>query len=110
VSTMPLFVVLWIIGPNLLRVWLGAVPPESTAVLRLLTAAVILDAVSAAANGVLLGCGAAGVVLAIVSIQTVAAALLAFGLLARFGVFGVAWALVLAMPVGAFGLLYRAGR
>lgn len=110
VSTMPLFVVLWIIGPNLLRVWLGTVPPESTAVLRLLTVAVILDAVSAAANGVLLGCGAAGVVLAIVSIQTVAAALLAFGLLARFGVCGVAWALVLAMPMGAFGLLSRAGR
>jgi FkbM family methyltransferase len=110
VLVLPLAVVLWIVAPSLLQAWIGSVPPETTSVLRLSAAAVLVDALGVGAFYVLWGSGAVGSVFLVFSAVAATQVGLGIWLLLRMGVAGMAWAMLAAMALGSVALLYLAAR
>jgi O-antigen/teichoic acid export membrane protein/SAM-dependent methyltransferase len=107
VLVLPFSVVLWLLASNLLSVWLDTPPPHATIVLRLLAAAVFVDAFGVGALHVVWAGGRMRALLGILGTTTVAGFALAAALLWQVGVAGIAIALVATMAVRS-ALLLRA--
>jgi len=105
---LPLCSVLYILAPDLLRVWIGNASPEAVVVMRLTTTAVFFDAIGVGALYVLWGWGAARIVSLVTSGVAVAALGLGVWLLTRLGIVGMAWGLLPPVLVGAIVLLRTA--
>jgi O-antigen/teichoic acid export membrane protein/SAM-dependent methyltransferase len=110
VLALPLCLVLWVVAPSLLHAWLSHVPPGSIAILRLMTAAVLVNAVGIGAWHVLWGRGAARRVLIIHCGVALTSLGLTLALLRHTGVVGAAWGLLLAMGLGVAAFLHSASR
>lgn len=104
VLLLPVTTVLWIVGPNLLTVWIGKLDPVALRVLRLVSLAALADAFMAASLNVLWSrAKMRNVVLTLlgVGVGTVVLTLL---LLPRIGVAGAAWGALLPIVGGAISL------
>lgn len=94
VLALPLSIVLWLLAPNLLSVWIGAPPPHALSILRLLTAAVLVDSIGAGALQVLWAEGRVRPLLGVLAATTLTGLGLAVALLWQLGVTGIALAIV----------------
>ncbi len=110
ILALPLCLVLWIVGPNLLRAWVGEVRPDTLQILRLVTLAVLADAVGVGAMYVLWGRGRARDVLVILGSMAVAIFGFSLWFLTRLGIVGLAWGMVFPMVFGSLAFLYMASR
>jgi len=110
VLILPIFIILWIVGPGLLSAWLGQVPPGTLLVLRIMTVASALSAVDVAASSILTGRGMVGFLAATVGAVAVIALPLTALLLERIGPEGAAWTLLIAAPIAAAIMLRAAAR
>jgi O-antigen/teichoic acid export membrane protein/2-polyprenyl-3-methyl-5-hydroxy-6-metoxy-1,4-benzoquinol methylase len=110
VVALPLCVGLWIVAPRLLQAWVGTVPPGSTLILRLITAAVFMEGISAASIQVLWGRGAMRTLVFIPCCLMVASLGLTVVLLHRIGVVGAAWGLVVPMFIASLVYLHIGAR
>ncbi|MGH9862825.1 MAG: lipopolysaccharide biosynthesis protein, partial [Candidatus Acidiferrales bacterium] len=110
VLVLPLCVGLWILAPALLQAWLGVVDMDTLLVLRLTTAAVLMDAVGVGAFYVLWGRGEARTVFQLVGALALLELPLGAWLLAEMGVAGLAVAMLVALTLGSVALLYSAAR
>lgn len=110
VVALPLCLGLWIVAPKLLQAWVGNVPPGSTLILRLITAAVFVEGVAAASIQVLWGRGALRTMVIIPCCLMVTSLALTLVLLPRIGIVGAAWGLVVPMFLAAFVYLHIGAR
>src|SRR5271157_743 len=106
VVAFPLCLGLWIVAPKLLQAWVGNVPPGSTLILRLVTAAVFVEGLAAASIQVLWGRGALRTLVIIPCCLMVTSLGLSLVLLPRIGIVGAAWGLVGPMFLAAFVYLH----
>ncbi len=106
----PICIVMWITAPDLLRAWLGRIPDDALPILRLMTVAVLVYAISVTAFGVLMGRAAIEDLLAITGSQAAVVTALSVVLLTRIGVRGAAWGLLAPVPLVSAALLSRAAR
>lgn len=110
VLTLPIFIILWIVGPDLLGAWLGRVPSGALLALRLMTLAATVSATDVTATSILLGRGMVGF-LSAASCGVAGAALpLTALLLERIGFEGAAWALLVLAPIAALIMLRAAAK
>ena len=107
---LPLCVVLWVEAPVLLQAWLKEVPAGSVAILRLVTGAVLVDAIAVPTWHVLWGRGASRTVLIVLSSVALLSVALALVFVLRLGVVGAAWGLLLPVAAGAIVFLELASR
>lgn len=110
VLMLPIVVLLWVVGPNLLSVWIGTLNPETLVVLRLMSWTALTDAFMAASLNVLWGRAAMRQVVFTMLGVGVGAVCLTVGLLPRMGVVGAAWGALLPTIAGACVLFYLASR
>jgi len=110
VVALPLCLGLWIVAPKLLQAWVGNVPPGSTLILRLVTAAVFVEGVAAASIQVLWGRGALRTMVIIPCCVMVTSLGLSLVLLPRIGIVGAAWGLVVPMFLAASVYLHIGAR
>jgi O-antigen/teichoic acid export membrane protein/SAM-dependent methyltransferase len=110
VLVLPICILLWIAAPGLLHAWLGEARPETVLILRLITAAVLLDSIGAAAGNVLWGRGSIGAILAVHGAVAVATLAISAWLLGRVGVVGAAWGLLIPVSLGSAALVAIASR
>jgi O-antigen/teichoic acid export membrane protein len=110
IAALPVCIVLFILAPDLLQAWLRFVPRGSIAVLRLMTVAVMLHALSMSSIAVLMARGAVRILLLITGCQALAVTAFTVALLPTVGVEGAAWGFLLPMPVTAAILLAHAAR
>ena len=108
VLALPLAALLWVVAPNLLRVWLGGTNPEAVFVLRLMSATVLADALMVGPLHILWGRGAVRKVLFVLLAVAGATTCLSLGLVIRIGAVGAAWGMLLPMVAGAGVLLHLA--
>lgn len=109
VLTLPIYIVLWVVGPSLLRAWLGVVPDGALTVLRLMCIAGAIGAIDVVASSILLGRGmvaflsvmTSGIVIVVLPVTAL--------LLYRIGPEGAAWAMAGAAPIAAAAVLRAAG-
>jgi O-antigen/teichoic acid export membrane protein/2-polyprenyl-3-methyl-5-hydroxy-6-metoxy-1,4-benzoquinol methylase len=106
----PFAIVLWLLAPNLLDVWLNAPPAHATVILRLLVAAVFVDAFGVGALHVLWAEGRMRTLLIVLAATTLAGMGLTGALLWQVGVVGVAVALVPTMTARSVVLLRTVAR
>jgi O-antigen/teichoic acid export membrane protein/2-polyprenyl-3-methyl-5-hydroxy-6-metoxy-1,4-benzoquinol methylase len=106
VLVLPFAIVLWLLAPNLLDVWLDAPPPaHTTIILRLLAAAVLVDAFGVGPFHILWAEGRMRTLLSVLASTTVAGIGLAAALLWQVGVVGLAIAVLSTMAVRSSFLL-----
>jgi len=110
VLVLPLCLVVGIIAPNLLQAWLGTVPPDAVAVLRLVAATALAEAFGVSALHVLWGRGAARTVLLVALGAALGTLGLSLWLLNRMGIVGAAWGLLLPMSLGSIASVWYASR
>jgi O-antigen/teichoic acid export membrane protein len=110
VVALPLCLGLWVVAPKLLPAWVGNVPPGSTLILRLVTAAVFVEGVAAASIQVLWGRGALRTMVIIPCCLMVTSLGLSLVLLPRIGIVGAAWGLVVPMFLAALVYLHIGAR
>jgi O-antigen/teichoic acid export membrane protein len=110
VLAIPLCVILWNAGPQLLYAWVGESRPEAVTILRLFTTAVFVDAMGAASFEVLWGLGLIRTILTTMVAVALSSLGLGWLLLHHIGVTGATWGILLPMTVGAFSLMERASR
>ena len=110
VLALPLCLTLAILAPNLLRAWLGEVPPGASLILRVSSAAVLAGAVGVSALQVLWGRGAVRIILAVAGKAAAINLALSLVLLIRIGVAGPAWAFLVSMVFSSAALLRAASR
>jgi O-antigen/teichoic acid export membrane protein len=92
----PLCIVLWLLAPDLLRVWLGTAHPDTLVILRIAVAAVFIDACGACSTQVVWGAGSVGLVLAILGLSAAVYVAFAAWLVMVLGAVGAAWAYFLS--------------
>jgi len=102
VVALPLCLGLGIVAPRLLQAWVGTVPPGSTLILRLITAAVFMEGIAAASIQVLWGRGAMRTLVIIPCCLMVTSLGLTLLLLPRLGFVGAAWGLSVPMFFASF--------
>jgi O-antigen/teichoic acid export membrane protein/SAM-dependent methyltransferase len=105
VLVLPLCLVLGVIAPNLIKAWLGTLPPDAVAVLRLVAATALAEAFGVGALHVLWGRGAARTVLFVAVGAALGTLGLSLWLLNRMGIVGAAWGLLLPMSLGSMASL-----
>ncbi len=106
VCTLPIFIVLEVLAPDLLQAWLGEVPPQAARILRIISAAVLAEGVGVAALNVLWGLGAVATVTSVLSATAAISVVLDLVLLLAIGVTGPAWALLVSKAFSSGLLLY----
>ena len=110
VLLVPVSTLLWIVGPNLLSVWIGKLDPEALRVLRLMCFAALADAFMAASLNVLWGRAAMRRVVPVLLGVAALTVFLAALLVPKMGAPGAAWGVVLPMTAGAVLLFHQACR
>jgi len=110
VLVLPLAVVLWIVAPTLIETWIGQPQGEAAQVLRIVSAAVLADALGVGALYVLWGRGLVRPVLLVLTGMAMVQLGLGLWLLLRMGVVGVAWAMLVSMALGSIAFLQLAAR
>ena len=110
VLVLPLFAVLWIVAPILLRAWLPEVPPGTILVVRLASAAVLAEAVTLGPLYVLWGRGAIRPLLLVLGSTTLACLVVNAWLVAYSGVVALAAGLASVLAIRALLLLVIAAR
>ena len=108
--TLPLCLVLWVIAPNLLRVWMGEAQAEPLQILYLLTGTVLTSAVGDVAFHVLWARQAVRRVLGVACFTALATLGLSLLLLPRIGAVGAAWGVLLPLTAASFAYLAFATR
>lgn len=108
VLTIPICIELAILAPNLLHSWLGHVPGAAPGVLRITTAAVLVDALGFCAMVLLWGAGGERRILQILAVVVAVNIGSSLGLLYLLGLSGPALGFLLSMVVGSAALLYFA--
>jgi O-antigen/teichoic acid export membrane protein len=104
---LPLGVVLEFLAPHFIRLWLGSAPPDVVAVMRIVTGAVMVEALGATALQVHWAAdGLRGITRVLVSVALLAGAA-CIGLLIAFGIEGAAWSVLIAMLAISAALLSR---
>jgi O-antigen/teichoic acid export membrane protein len=98
---LPCSLVLWLIAPNFLHAWLGTVPPGSVAIMRITTAAVLVDGLGLASIQILWARGLIYRLSAIFALMAFVSIGFTVALLNRIGIVGAAWAFLLAAMLGA---------
>ncbi len=106
VVSLPLCLGLWVVAPKLLQAWVGNVPPGSTLILRLTTAAVFLEGIAAASIQILWGRGAMRILVVVPCCLTVTSLGLTLVLLPRMDFVGAAWGLVVPMFLASLAYLH----
>jgi O-antigen/teichoic acid export membrane protein len=106
----PLCVMFWILAPNLLHAWLGSASPEMVAVMRVMSAVVMADALGEAGLYFLWGCGEVFPVLAVAACELAAHLVLLVWMLGHFGPVGAAWALLIPKIFGSLALVVLTSR
>lgn len=101
VTALPICTVLWIIAPALLRAWLGDASPTAVSVLRLNSAAALVEALGLSGLHVLWGRGAARAALGVLTGTAIAVLGLTLWLLRSFGVAEAAWGTLIPMALAA---------
>ncbi|MCU1308040.1 MAG: polysaccharide biosynthesis protein [Acidobacteriaceae bacterium] len=99
-TALPISALLFIFAPEILRVWLGAVPPEASVVLRLTAAAAGVESLGIAAMYTLWGAGHSVRILAILSGIGLGSVSLGGWWLSLFGISGVALAILVVLALG----------
>jgi O-antigen/teichoic acid export membrane protein/2-polyprenyl-3-methyl-5-hydroxy-6-metoxy-1,4-benzoquinol methylase len=107
---LPLCLILWVFGSELLRVWMGEANPIALVVLQLTTAAIFVDAAGTAASHILWGRGEARTVLVVSTSMAVMSLALTSVLLHVAGVAQVAWGTLIALIFGSGTFLYFCAR
>lgn len=107
---LPGFVALWLLAPVLLDAWVGDTSADSVLVFRLVTAAVLAEGISHAAEQVLWGLGVAGNLLAIAAMRAGFVIALCVALVPPFGIVGGAIAMLAGIAIGSVAYLQLAAR
>jgi O-antigen/teichoic acid export membrane protein/SAM-dependent methyltransferase len=110
VLALPLCLVLWILGSQLLHAWVGEVSHDTVVVLRLTTAAVLAEAVAGAALHVLWGRGSARTVVFVLGFVAAATLGLTPVLLVLTGIVGAAWGLLIPVVGGSMAVFHLGAR
>ncbi len=110
VLVLPLSIILELLAPALLQAWVGEIRPETLLVLRLITAAVLVDALGVGAMHILWGRGRAQAVLAVHAGVAVACIGLTLALLPRMGIVGAAWGMLIPMGPSSVAFLVKGCR
>jgi SAM-dependent methyltransferase len=110
VLMLPLYLVLGIAAPYLLRVWIGDAHPDQVAVMQLTCGAMVVAALGGGCEQVLWGQGEARKVF-LVNLATLAAIIgISLCFIKQFGIQGIAWGFFLSMALRSIGYLYLASR
>ncbi len=107
---LPLCLVLWILAPSLLLAWLGEAPQDTVLVLRLVTAAVLVDALGVGALHLVWGRGAARTILLVQVLVALATLTLTALLLPLLGIAGAACALLVGVTLGSLAFVHLGSR
>jgi O-antigen/teichoic acid export membrane protein/cyclopropane fatty-acyl-phospholipid synthase-like methyltransferase len=99
VLTLPATALLFVAAPNLLHAWIGNPPPGSVTVMRVLTATVFLDTVSASPLYLLFGRGIMRPIVAADAVKGIGVVAFTLVFVYSFGVTGAAWGML--VPIGA---------
>jgi len=110
VLMLPVAILLWIVGPNLLTLWIGKLDPEALAVLRLMSLAILADTFLASPLNVLWGRGAMRYAVSTMLGVVTGTVCLTLVLVPRVGVAGAAWGALLPLLAGGAVLFYFACR
>jgi O-antigen/teichoic acid export membrane protein len=103
IGALPLNVVLFVAGPEILQAWLGSPPRGSVAVLRIMAAAMIADAVMVVPLYVLWGRGTTRPILLAYTVLGTGVVALTGALIPSLGASGAAWGMLL--PLAAVAVL-----
>jgi O-antigen/teichoic acid export membrane protein len=109
-AMIPIYAVLWIAAPGLLKLWVGSPSGECSHIMRILIVAELFDAASLPATAVLWGFGAAETVLVVDTAILVAGAVACILLVTEMGPAGAAVALTLASAGAAVVYMELAAR
>jgi O-antigen/teichoic acid export membrane protein len=110
VLTVPFAALLFVAAPSLLHAWLGNPPPGSVTVMRVLTATVFADTVSASPLYLLYGRGIMKPILAADAVKGGGVVALTLALVYPFGVTGAAWGMLIPIGAGSVALFVVAAR
>jgi O-antigen/teichoic acid export membrane protein len=110
VLVLPFAVLLFVAAPGILHAWVGDPPPGSVIILRIMTAAVLAEAVLLAPVLLLWGRGVLRPVLFAYVGQGVGVVALTLALVYRFGAAGAAWGMLVPISVSAAVLFVVASR
>jgi O-antigen/teichoic acid export membrane protein len=108
VLTLPLCLLVWLIGPDILAAWLGEAPIHSIAVLRVTTIAIGADGLAVGALSMLWACGSSSKVARVCLASAVLGIGVGMVLVPRWGVVGVSLGVLLASIATSAALLYLA--
>ncbi len=108
--SVPVCLVFWALGPDLLRAWVGEAKPEPVRVLWLMTAVVLADALGLGSLYILWGYGRARSLVAVLGTVAASTVVLSLVLLKTVGVSAVAIAMLISIATGSGALLYMASK
>lgn len=110
VLTLPSAALLFVAAPSLLHAWIGNSPPGSVAVMRVLTATVFLDTLSASPLYLLFGLGIMKPIVVADAVKGVGAVALTLAFVYAFGVTGAAWGMLIPIGAASIALFIVASR
>jgi O-antigen/teichoic acid export membrane protein len=110
VMAMPISIILWIVTPNLLRVWVGAAMPGASLIMRLTVAAVLAHALGMGAMYVLWGRGAVRTVVTVLGVVAIPSLALTLVLARPLAGVGAAWALCVSLSTSACVFVFIGAR
>lgn len=110
ILVLPVAIVLFVVAPDLLRVWMGELVPQPVMILRLLTVGVFADAIGVTAMHVLWARGSIRLVVAVYSIVAGIVVVLTAALVRKQGVSGAAVAFLIGVTFGAAAFMWLAAR
>jgi O-antigen/teichoic acid export membrane protein/SAM-dependent methyltransferase len=102
---LPICIALWVLTPNILHAWVGESQPDVVRVMRLLTIAVLVEGLGAAATHVLWGHGKVRRIFWVYTVMGGVNLALSIWLLGWIGMVGLAWSLSIVLSAGAIGFL-----
>jgi O-antigen/teichoic acid export membrane protein len=103
----PVCLVFWTLGPELLRAWVREASPDAVHVLWLMTGVLLADALGLSALSILWGYGKARPLAGVLGIVALSTVTLSVALLKPVGVSAVAWAMLISIFAGSMVFLNR---
>jgi O-antigen/teichoic acid export membrane protein len=107
---LPACIIFWVLGPGLLRAWVGEVQPDAICVLRLMTGVILADALGLGALYILWGYGRTRTLVTVLGTAALSMVVLSVGMLRVTGIVGVSWAMLISIAMASWAFLFKATR